>query len=658
MNRQWVDLMGRRNLPRQAVAMMGQQYSHSYESLGRSTKSTAFCCCRRSFHPRTVTAIILLAAMFLILCLLHFVISPRYSTVVQNFTRHSSSRVTSATTTVVELPDSVLDSMTNQMTRSEGDDADRSSSPKVLCHPDQLPPGVAQLVIGVDITKLDLLLFTNTSSSFAMEPIFEYTCSGEEELWTDPRDTSSSYSRPDQLTALKFVPGDRFQLRTQFYQNLTRLKHELAAQYGLEQHQASLGVESATWRELQKEVLGAESSVLQISSYYSTLQLHFNFSHSLSPAFISALRALPSKYSEAPEKYEALFDRFGTAYFESAALGAVYYQQTTISPEYLYLNDRSEITAKTVALFLSRIIPKEEQVNGSSPFTSFDDQQLYNRHTKSTFRHFDEQVPVLYGGSLKPLDSLIPESNLKQQLGKAIHVRALKAQLEELKSQLELTGVELKGNERHLLAHIREFLDEKLYLKFGNLNQVEERMGEVARKANEEKDRALLSKYYAKLTTMSDDVLLCKWSLARACHPNQLNVDFEAANRLDDRLRVTYQTLINRPQWTPPLPQSELFSLLNSTVKHIHQQVDTVVDICASYISTREARDRCWQCLQENVDCWYCQQTACSSPASWRVIQYVATRRYVDAKVYKGGGLQCDCRTVLLSPQPSEKNNN
>ena len=116
---------------------------------------------------------------------------------------------------------------------------------------------------------------------------------------------------------------------------------------------------------------------------------------------------------------------------------------------------------------------------------------------------------------------------------------------------------------------------------------------------------------------MSDDVLLCKWSLARACHPNQLNVDFEAANRLDDRLRVTYQTLINRPQWTPPLPQSELFSLLNSTVKHIHQQVDTVVDICASYISTREARDRCWQCLQENVDCWYCQQTACSSPASW-----------------------------------------
>lgn len=160
---------------------------------------------------------------------------------------------------------------------------------------------------------------------------------------------------------------------------------------------------------------------------------------------------------------------------------------------------------------------------------------------------------------------------------------------------------------------------------------------------------------------MSDDVLLCKWSLARACHPNQLNVDFDAQNRLDERLRVAYQTLINGPR----LPsQAELFSLLNSTVRHISSQMDVAVDICESYITSAEEKSRCWHCLVENVDCWYCQQTACRSPDSWKVIQYTASRRYVDSKIFKGdvtqkgGALQCDCKTIVLPPQPREKNLN
>lgn len=202
---------------------------------------------------------------------------------------------------------------------------------------------------------------------------------------------------------------------------------------------------------------------------------------------MSALRELPTKYSDDSDKYDAFLDRFGTHVFEAAALGAMYHQWTTVNPEYLYRNDQSEITAKTVAHFLAQILPKEDIVNGSSPTDIFDNQHSYEKNIKSTFRHFDEQTPVLYGGRLKSLDSLVPESNFKEQIKKAIHVRRLKAQLEELKNLLELTGVQLKSGEKHLFAHIREFLEEKLYLKFGDLNQVEAKMSQVFKKANEEK---------------------------------------------------------------------------------------------------------------------------------------------------------------------------
>lgn len=165
----------------------------------------------------------------------------------------------------------------------------------------------------------------------------------------------------------------------------------------------------------------------------------------------------------------------------------MYHQWTTVNPEYLYRNNQAEITAKTVANFFARILQKEELVNGSSPTDTFEDQHSYEKNTQSTFCHFDKQSPTLYNGTLKSLDSLVPESNLKEQIKKAIHVRRLKTQLEELKSFLELTGVQLKESEKHLFAHIREFLDEKLYLKFGDLNQVEAKMSEVFKKANEEK---------------------------------------------------------------------------------------------------------------------------------------------------------------------------
>lgn len=228
-------------------------YSHSYESLSGS-KST-FC----RFHPRTVTAIILLVAMFLILCLLHFVISPKYSTVKQNFTKITSGVTTAVS--VENLPENVLSSMMTQ-TNINKDDNDNESSLLLSCLQDQLPLGVNRLLAGVDITKMDFFFNGNTSPyEKQLESIFEFTCNSEK-VWNDPRD-SFNYSIPDQLT-LKFVPGDRFQLRTQFYQNLTQLKTDLAAQYNIEEASLGVGAESASWRALQENVLAAENSILEV----------------------------------------------------------------------------------------------------------------------------------------------------------------------------------------------------------------------------------------------------------------------------------------------------------------------------------------------------------------------------------------------------------
>lgn len=247
-------------------------YSHSYESLS-GTKST-FC----RFHPRTVTAIILLVAMLLILCLLHFVISPKYSTVRQNLTKITSGATTEIS--VEKIPESVLNSMMTQTGLNDGEDKSRGSAPLISCHQDQLPPGVGQLLVGVDITKMDLLFSGNTSTSLyegQLESIFEFTCSGEE-VWHDPRDSSlaTTYSRPDQLT-LKFVAGDRLQLRTRFYQNLTQLKDDLAAQFSIEGTSLGVGARSASWRALQENAYAAENSFLEVPLYCSLL---FHFSKS------------------------------------------------------------------------------------------------------------------------------------------------------------------------------------------------------------------------------------------------------------------------------------------------------------------------------------------------------------------------------------------
>jgi len=74
----------------------------------------------------------------------------------------------------------------------------------VLCG--NIPPGIAKLSRGVDITTLDLLPLDNSEANGFGRTLFSFTCD-KGKRWVNPFNTALSYDVPDQVETINTIPG-------------------------------------------------------------------------------------------------------------------------------------------------------------------------------------------------------------------------------------------------------------------------------------------------------------------------------------------------------------------------------------------------------------------------------------------------------------------
>ena len=247
-------------------------------------------------------------------------------------------------------------------------------------------------------------------------------------------------------------------------------------------------------------------------------------------------------------KSKALFDEFldtfGTHYFESGLFGGYLLQETLIDDNYRYTTSDQDIDANLNAGYLA-MVKGQIDVNHAISRQSTSFQQA--THTSSHYYggrpgallepNFSDQQfnqwsatvledPWLFGGQLKPIESLITDEHLREQVKQAIFVRRSSAYLTDMKQSLTLisrsTFVSDRVNLNQQLHHIEELSAQVDQATIIPAREDIELAGLFVQKLVTDtqslKDESYLKQYIARLEHVMKTELFCKRQLADKCY--------------------------------------------------------------------------------------------------------------------------------------------
>lgn len=194
----------------------------------------------------------------------------------------------------------------------------------------------------------------------------------------------------------------------------------------------------------------------------------------LNSQFIDMLERLPATYEAAPEKYEQFLDTFGTHFFESAKFGGYLCLNMDIANNYFYATAKGEIHSNMQLNLLAiaggymnssanaSLISEKFKNNTRKRFYryggGFNTGEVENHENMRNWHNTVLHDPWLFGGKLSPIESLITNETLQQEMKKAVSFKRARVFVNDLKATLHLGGFTLQPKEQQRLQAIEAYL--------------------------------------------------------------------------------------------------------------------------------------------------------------------------------------------------------
>lgn len=146
------------------------------------------------------------------------------------------------------------------------------ASPSLAMECANMPPEIATLSRGVDITALDLFPGDTRSSNGFRLPLFEFNC---QEYNASSSVAFSPLNFPKYFGELKVVKANGLSIRLT-HKDLRDYKEQLSASVGLDStfHNPGAFSDSASYRMVREEILRSNKSVIEVRKNVQEILLH------------------------------------------------------------------------------------------------------------------------------------------------------------------------------------------------------------------------------------------------------------------------------------------------------------------------------------------------------------------------------------------------
>lgn len=316
-------------------------------------------------------------------------------------------------------------------------------------------PGVERMLLGVDITKLDLKHdYSVDHVDGFTDKVLDLSCS-EGKIWISPF-SGAHYDLPDQVNQVLSLPAGIAYSQTQLDTNLEELRQSMSAEAGIDSAKNGLFSASLSYIHSQSTLLNTSRYSASLKAFASTTEIKLIPSRgllnqsSLNRYILQAIEDLPDKYADDPKQYEDFITTYGTHYYSSGYFGGTLMIDLEIDKSYYKATSDTEVKANAEATFFGLLKAhgaydgNVSQVSEAFKSASSSTQRYYggvaNLFDKEGYSKWWPTVaanPWLYGGKLTPLTDLLPTGVKKQSLVEAVDVYILKAYLREIERTAE-----------------------------------------------------------------------------------------------------------------------------------------------------------------------------------------------------------------------------
>ncbi|KAK3710635.1 hypothetical protein RRG08_034171 [Elysia crispata] len=333
------------------------------------------------------------------------------------------------------------------------------------------PPGVRQMIRGVDITQLDLIPLQFKSDNGFKSPVIKFTCN-EKRMYTAG---SARYHLPDQLWHITNLPGGWHRADVHLYKTSSdvrsRMTQEVAGE-GLN-WRFSFSV-SGSYAKFQQTLIGSEKYISDVSSFRSSKRVELKPAEDLGMDTIAErqLNAYvgTSGYQCDPAAYHKFINEFGTHYFSTGTFGGYLRSVYETDTEFFSTHTDEEVKAEARTIFIdgggagdSSAVSKQFKALSNEQLLFYGgNADLQSPGNVQSWQSTVDANPWLLSGTVKPISDLIRNDRKRSSMERAVEQHLMKAHLVELRRVLTSLkskhgdSPEIKSNETVLA-----FLEDK-----------------------------------------------------------------------------------------------------------------------------------------------------------------------------------------------------
>uniref|UniRef100_A0A2C9M066 MACPF domain-containing protein n=1 Tax=Biomphalaria glabrata TaxID=6526 RepID=A0A2C9M066_BIOGL len=309
-----------------------------------------------------------------------------------------------------------------------------------------LPPGIQKMVMGVDITRLDLVPLDVVGSYGFVGPILQFTCD-ENNTWKSPE--GIVYELPDQIWHMSSRPGGWLSASVNLYKSYEDVRSAMATEVGGEGVIWKFAFSaSKTYKKMQNAITNSSRYISDVGAFESATRADFvpNWVLTLdkyAQNFID--KYFNETFETDPKSYDLFISLFGTHYFSKANFGGYIRLVLETTTDYFYSRSDNEVQTYARATLFNIISAHGGKVSSSlnidEHFTNSSTQTVRyyggntNLLTQNGIEEWQNTVdndPWLFSGELKPISSLITDERKKSSLDKAVENYVLQTYLSEM----------------------------------------------------------------------------------------------------------------------------------------------------------------------------------------------------------------------------------
>ncbi|XP_059142064.1 perivitellin-2 67 kDa subunit-like [Physella acuta] len=294
-----------------------------------------------------------------------------------------------------------------------------------------LPTGVQKMILGVDITSLDVVPIDFQGDNGFKKPVLNFSCDSDRS-WKSPSGIVKQL--PDQVWQMTSEPGGWLTADVDFYQTYNEVRQSMSYGVGGEGSLFNFAFSaSQNYKKLQNSITNKSKYIYQVSSFESATHVDLHPSEAIELDYFAQNyidRKLKDSFESDPAAYFKFIYTFGTHYFSSANFGGFIWMLFETNKDYFYSHSESDIETNAKVSFLDFI-----SLHGGGTSTTSTIDQTFSQATTETIKYYGgdtnlltqngfqswqpsvDQDPWLFSGQLTPISDLILDEKKKKVNG-------------------------------------------------------------------------------------------------------------------------------------------------------------------------------------------------------------------------------------------------